>query len=88
MSSVNEIPQAQMADYPDFVALVTNVLLFKLGGQITIPIAQLGEIAKEYPRIRIAMRATDEVIPNTEASVTLTLISAEKRKDQQGGICG
>ena len=76
------IPQAQLADYPDFSALVLNVLLFKLGGQITLPIAQLGEVAKDYPKIRIAFNPSLNVF---EQAVTLTLISAE---NTQGGIHG
>jgi hypothetical protein len=68
MSAITDIPQSNLTDHPDFAALVLNVLLFKLGGQITIPITQLSDISKEYPKIRIAL---------LEARVTLTLLSAE-----------
>ncbi len=69
--------------HPEFCAMVLNVLLFKLGGQVVIPVKDLTQVCLEYPSFRLAM---DLLVPGAEA-VTLTLLSADylrSREDLHG----
>lgn len=78
------ITETAATAHPEFCALALNVLLFKLGGQITIPMNQLAEVSKEFPSFRLAMDFPNE-------SITLTLLSADylnSRKEPDNGQKG
>lgn len=76
------IAQMDAADAPEFCALALNLMLFKLGGQITFSLVELALNTKDYPKIRVALDVLNE-------KVTLTLLSDEQVNDRPlGGING
>jgi hypothetical protein len=74
------IPQIQAHDAPDMVALLLNVLLFKLGGQVSITLDEIATIKDEFPNLRIAFLA-DNIVP-ANSQLILTSRSARPENDR------
>ena len=64
------IQQMNAVDNPEFLALALNVMLFKLGGQITMSLKEMSDCSLEYPAIRLAFNTVTQ-------DITLTLRSRE-----------
>jgi hypothetical protein len=64
------IAQMDASNVLEFCALVMQRMLLTLGGQVTMTIQDLSDVARDYPTMRVALD------PNTNL-ITLTLISAD-----------
>ena len=68
---ISEIRNMNYDEAPDMIAILLCVMLFKLGGQVTITLGELEQIHREFPTIRFAL-LTDAVNPSNLAQEQLT----------------
>ena len=70
------ITQQSYKDAPELIAMLMCVLMFKLGGQVTLTLAEIEHIHKEYPQVRFTL-VKDPVDRDNPAKeqLTITLLS-------------
>ena len=72
----NDVLKISANDAPEMVSLLLCILLYKLGGQITLTLSEIQAIYSEFPRIRFALTQYGKVdatfCPEKE-TITVTL---------------